>query len=333
MWRQPLFRYVIEIVTDVPVEIDAAHDVVTYVVPPDYETRRGSRFKARALHYALELSQLPDDSWIVHLDEETQPTPSGIRGIARMIQEEERTGQLRVGQGAILYHRHWTRHPLLTLADMQRTGDDHARFHVQQRLGRTLFGLHGSFIVVRNDIEKTIGFDFGPEGSVTEDSWWALVLTSSGHRTRWVDGYLEEQSCRSYEDLVRQRRRWFVGLWLVARHAPVKRRHSAALTASVLIWTVAPLSALYTIARLLITSYYVPPWLRLLADVSFAIHLTVNLIGLRVNLAEEGRLSRPMRLLAYATLIVLFPFYLLLECAGVVYGMFDRDYGFHVVEK
>src|SRR3712207_3004260 len=130
MKRAPLFPYVIEVVIEEVARLDllpAGEDISYIVVPKVYQTPNRSLYKARALQYALENSTIPDDAWLVHLDEETQPTRSGIKGIARMIAEEEVSGKLRVGQGAILYHRAWKVHPWLTLADMVRTGDDFAR--------------------------------------------------------------------------------------------------------------------------------------------------------------------------------------------------------------
>ncbi len=193
MAASPLFPYIIEVVTDTvsPAIPYPNEDVRLIAVPQSYKTPNSSRFKARGLHYAMLHSPIPDTAWIVHLDEETQPTSSGIKGIARMITEEERSQKLRVGQGAILYHRGWKQFPILALADNVRTGDDFARFHFQHQLGITLFGLHGSYIVVRNDIEKKSGgFDFGPQGDITEDAFWALVCMQMGIRARWVEGYL-----------------------------------------------------------------------------------------------------------------------------------------------
>ena len=173
MAKTPLFPYIIEVVTDtVSFVLPPPNNDVRFIsVPKDYVTPNRSRFKARALHYAMLVSPLPDEAWIVHLDEETQPTSSGIKGIAQMIREEEVSRRLRVGQGGILYHRKWKEYPFLTLADNVRTGDDFARFHFQHQLGVTIFGLHGSYIVVRNDVEKKSGgFDFGPQGDITEDA-------------------------------------------------------------------------------------------------------------------------------------------------------------------
>jgi len=334
MARTPLFPYVIEVVTDTSFLgiLPPNSDIAYITVPQDYQTPNRSLYKARALHYALSASEIPEDAWIVHLDEETQPTASGIKSICQMIREEEQSGRLRIGQGAILYHREWRKHPFLTLADNVRTGDDFARFHFQHKLGVTVFGLHGSYIVVRNDIEKAIGFDFGPDGSITEDAFWALVAMQRGHRCRWVDGYLEEQSTQSVGDFVRQRRRWFQGLTKVALHAPVKFRWRVCIGTNTFLWALAPFAALYTLGHLFF-GFEVRPAVRLLANLSFASFATLYLVGLKANLDEYG-VNNPLKRAGWvATQVVLLPLFTLMEGVGVLSAIFKPVSGFHVVKK
>jgi egghead protein (zeste-white 4 protein) len=309
------------------------HHVRVIVVPRDYVTPKRSRFKARALHYAMLHSPLPGDAWIVHLDEETQPTSSGIKGICRMIAEEETSGRLRVGQGGILYHRAWREHPLLTLADNLRTGDDFARFYFQHRLGTTIFGLHGSYIVVRNDVEKaTGGFDFGPQGDITEDAFWALVGMQQGMRCRWVDGYLEEQATMSFMDFMKQRRRWFHGLIKVAIHAPVKLRWRVLLGFNTLLWGLSPWAMLYSIGHFAY-GFEVDPWVRFLANYSLAAFAVLYVVGLRANLDEHGITSRGRRAFWTGAQIALFPVFSTMECLAVLWAAFTTTSGFHVVKK
>jgi egghead protein (zeste-white 4 protein) len=334
MAKTPLFPYVIEVVTDTKnVHLEVPNvDVRCIEVPKDYRTENVSLYKARALHYAVEHSPLPDTAWIVHLDEETQITSSGIKGICTMIQEEEASGALRIGQGAILYHRKWNTYPFLTLADNVRTGDDFARFHFQHQLGVTVFGLHGSYIVVRNDIEKAIGFDFGPHGSITEDAFWALVAMERSHRCRWVDGYLEEQSTQSVGDFIRQRRRWFQGLAKVALCAPVKLRWRLSLGLNTFLWALAPFAALYTIGHLFYG--FSTPWaIRLLANFSFSSFAVLYAMGLKANLDEYGITAWHKRLGWYIAQVALLPIFSLMESAGVLAAVFRPVAGFHVVKK
>lgn len=335
MAAHPLFDFVVEVVVEEGCRSELLpRDPRVHLleVPATYETPNGSLFKARALQFALDASEIPPGAWIVHLDEETQPTASGISGIAEMIAEEEVSQRLRVGQGAILYHRNWKRHPILTLADMHRTGDDLARFHLQHRLGITLFGLHGSFIVVRNDIEKQIGFDFGPVGSITEDAFWALSFMESGGRSRWVHGYLEEQSTQGWRDFIKQRKRWFQGLVLVGLHAPTALRWRLPLLTFTLLWGVAPLAVIYTTVNAVL-GFSVNGTVRILADISFATLLTLYVVGLRTNL-NEADIDNPFERFGWLVLqLLLAPFFGVAEALGVVEGMLAPVGGFHVVRK
>lgn len=334
MAKTPLFPYVIEVVTDIPgIKLPPPDQDIKYiVVPQEYRTFNDTRYKARALHYVAQYSQIPYDAWIVHLDEETQPTSSGIKGICAMIREEENSGALRIGQGAILYHRKWKNYPLLTLADNVRTGDDFARFHFQHKLGVTVFGLHGSYIVVRNDIEKSIGFDFGPEGSITEDAFWALVAMQRGYRCRWIDGYLEEQSTQSIMDFVRQRRRWFQGLAKVSIHAPVRFKWRFSLGLNTFFWALAPFASLYTFGNLFF-GFSHAWWIQFFANYSFVSFEILYLTGLKANLDEYGVKNWFKRAGWFISQVVLLPFFSLLESLGVLGAVFRPVSGFHVVKK
>ena len=252
-----------------------------------------------------------------------QPTSSGIKGICKFISAAEATGQLKIGQGSLLYHREWERHPFLTLADIGRTGDDFARFHFQNRLGITLFGLHGSYIVVRNDVEKaTGGFDFGPRGDITEDAFWAMKAMQLGIRCAWVEGYLEEQSCMSFSDFLRQRRRWFQGLVQVALHAPVAIRWRLALALNTLLWGLAPFAMFYTLGNLA-HHVTISPVVRVLASYSFATFATLYITGLAANMDEHGITSWSRRIFLTVKVLLLLPVFAAMEGLGVLCGALE----------
>jgi len=337
MAKSPLARYIIEVVIDecdnvrlLPID---QQDVRIIVVPRGYAAPNGSRFKARALHYALLHSPIADTTWIVHLDEETQPTSSAIKGICKFISQEEESRELRIGQGAILYHREWERFPFLTLADNVRTGDDLARFYFQHQFGVTLFGLHGSFIVIRNDIEKaTGGFDFGPQGDITEDSFWAVKAMECGRRCAWVDGYLEEQSCMSVIDFLRQRRRWFQGLVKVTLHAPVKLRWRLCLGFNTLLWGLSPLGVFYTIGNFFHHAQ-ISPIVVALASFASASFVTFSITGLKINMDEHGIRSRRRRALLTACQLLLVPVFSGMESLAALWAMFTPVKGFQVIKK
>ncbi len=328
----PLFPYRVEVVTDDPIVALDAAAAELIVVPKGYETPRGTRFKARALQYALEHSDLPSDAWILHLDEESRVDASTVVGVRHAVEEEEASGAHRIGQGMILYHRDLADHPFLTLADSVRTGDDLGRFALQHRMGWPVFGLHGSFILVRCDVERQVGFDLGAAGSVTEDAYWALLEMQLGRRTRWVDGVVIEQSTQSARDFLKQRRRWFVGLTKTLLHAPVGRWRKLALSACMTAWAVSWVCAA-TAVLVALGHVSAPPVAFCIGAWSLSVYVLEYVVGLRVNLAHRGTTTPGCRALLYLSQVVLMPVFSALEIAGVLYAVVRPESGFHVVKK
>jgi len=330
MAQTPLFPYSVEVVTDNV--LPAVDGVRTILVPRHYRTGTRARFKARALEYALEVSPIPHTAWLFHLDEETHITPSVIRGIHSAVAEEEHSGELRIGQGVVLYHRDLAEHPFLTLADSVRTGDDLGRFRLQHIFGQSAFGMHGSFILVRNDVEMDVGFDLGPAGSVTEDAWWSLVEMARGHRSRWVDGYCLEQSTQSVMDFLKQRRRWFVGLCLVCLRAPARLWHRITLVSSIVLWGIGWLGWWSISIAAVAVNARIPFAVLLIGAASLAAYSALYLLGLELNLVQRG-LPWYRRLPWHVAQVLLLPVYSLLESSAVLYGAIRPNFDFHIVKK
>lgn len=327
----PLFPYTVEVVTDIPI---AALPPSTrqIVVPDDYETPRGATHKARALDYASKTSPIDDDDWILHLDEESHITPELVVGIRNAVVEEEASGDHRIGQGLILYHRDLESNPVLTLADSIRVGDDLGRFHLQYRLNRVMFGMHGSFVLVRNSVEKEVGFDFSPQGSVTEDTTWGLTQMDRGQRFRWVDGHVVEQSPRRVIDFLKQRRRWFSGMWWAALKAPVSWVHRAPLAVTMLLWSLAWFNLLYTWVHLF-SGVALPTTVALLGDFIFTVYVANYVIGLWVSLGTEQSFGFLRKIRWMGLQVVLLPIHAVIEAAAVGYAFFRPERGFHVIAK
>ena len=333
MRARPSFRYRIEVVSDMPVEGLPRHEAVNaIVVPDDYETSNGATHKARALHFAMLISRIPDDAWILHLDEESHVTEELIVGIREAVTEEERSGNHRIGQGIITYHRDLASNKLYSLADSIRVGDDMGRFHLQYRMHRILFGMHGSFLLVRSSIEKAAGFDFPPEACTTEDTVWALTQMGVGNRFRWVDGTVVEQSPASFGDFVRQRRRWFTGMWWAAKHTPVAARFRVPLMFAMFLWTVGWTGFAYSLLHVF-SGVAVPEPIALVGDAIFAVFVTNYVMGLWVSLSmREGR-GDVKRFRYLGLQAVAIPVFTVLEASAVVYSLLSPERRFHVVRK
>jgi egghead protein (zeste-white 4 protein) len=327
-------RVTIEAVTDNQLPID----VVQYVVPSDFTTPHGALFKARALQYAVGAVAVADNAWILHCDEETQLTLSGLTGCLQFMQQEIETvhpGEYpAVGQGAILYHRDFWHRPFLTLADSMRTALDFGYFRVQSHVWhRPLCGLHGSFILVRQDIEHAVDFDFDKYRSITEDAYWALRLVDRGIGLEWVHGFLSEQATFSIQDFLRQRKRWFTGLWHVLAGEGVRWRTKLVLRMSVTSWVCSLLGILAIVIQLI---HPIPvPWYILLpASVCLATYTSVTVYGLLVNLQELHLHTHGIIWLIVLAQIVLTPIFAGLEGAAILWGLFTLNtVKFHVVKK
>jgi beta-1,4-mannosyltransferase len=341
MHETPLFRYRIEVVTDEPVALAPSGDLHLMVVPHDYATPHRSRWKARALCYAVERSRNEARDYIVHLDEESWPSVSAIVGIAEFIARHNNRFLPPIGQGMILYYRHLSGRRLLpkvlTLADMLRTGDDIGRFRFQYRMGKAPMGIHGSFILIRTDVEQRIGLDVGADGSLTEDAWFAMAAQASGVGFGWVNGYVIEQAPEHVIDFVKQRRRWWNGLFRVALFAPSKAWARTTLFGFLVLWGAAMVGSVYTVLNLFLglATPVVASWA---GTVCFAWYLSMYLSGLRLNIAgwkqdTDHEPSLLHRAALYAALVALMPLFGLLEAAAVMYGIARPERGFTVITK
>ena len=327
-------QVVVEVVSDNRMPID----MVQYVVPSDFTTPHGALFKARALQYAVYAVPVERDAWVLHCDEETQITLSGLIGCLQFMQQEiEAAGPGEypaVGQGAILYHRDFWLRPFLTLADSMRTALDFGYFRVQSHVWhRPLFGLHGSFILVRQDIEHVVDFDFDNYRSITEDAYWALRLVDRGILLKWVHGFLSEQATFSVQDFLRQRRRWFTGLWHVLDGEGVRWRTKLVMRVSVISWTCALLGTL-AITIQLMHPIFVPWYIILPASLCQATYTSITVYGLLVNLEQLRLRTRGIGWLIVLAQMALMPIFALLESTAILWGLFTlRSIKFHVVKK
>jgi egghead protein (zeste-white 4 protein) len=206
-----LQHFMVEIVSDKPINCREKDQLREIVVPKCYQTKNGSLYKARALNYCLEshVNLLAGNDWIVHLDEETHLTEASVSGILHFVTN----GKGDIGQGPISYANGKTiENWITTLADSARLSIDYALFRFQLAfLNKPVFGFKGSYVVVRNNVEMEVSFDNGPDGSIAEDCFFALKAWSKGYKFEFITGEMLEKSPFTIKDFIRQRRRWFVG--------------------------------------------------------------------------------------------------------------------------
>lgn len=340
--------YRVEIISECPISLNLGPDsrVRVYVVPPGYVTHHHSRFKARALTCLQEQVQPQKEDWYIYLDEESLVNEHMLAGVYRFIwrsieaEQRAKKGGKRsiptrlIGQGAILYQGgNW----FFRGADALRTADDLGRFRMQYALGMPMFGVHGSYIVIRGIHDRQLSFDVGAANSVTEDAAWALRAWSQGFRFAWVHGYLHEQPPQKARDFVRQRSRWLAGIRAVLRDRQIPFRYRLCLGLFTALWQLAFLPFLIAIVAL-VTHASPFHWIRLPADFAWATFTLAYLQGIDIQsryphpFLKKGAFEIQWKRAVSWLLILCSIWYALLEAVGVLYS-FKPGQGFFVIHK
>lgn len=348
----------IEIVTDQSLELgdeDESNGIVELVVPEDFACSSGALFKARALNYAILASTARPTDWIIHLDEETRFGADCLHAIlVHCVRESTETfvkrSQLwpRIGQGPIVYGKWLAQNGdeessgseygnwITTLADSIRVGDDCGRYRLQYECGEACIGIHGSFVVVCNNVEKEVTFDHGIEGSIAEDAFFAMVARCKGVKFAWIDACMEERSPLGLMDFMKQRARWLVGGALVVWSKKLPFRIRWVMSTLVSIWFMSPVT--YTIALMAMLwsggSKSDPVFANLWSALTI-LSLWNYLLGFCVTFSV-GELG-PIRFAVLLYLqIVLSPLLGIIEMMSVCYAAWNFkkvSKGFHVIQK
>jgi cellulose synthase/poly-beta-1,6-N-acetylglucosamine synthase-like glycosyltransferase len=331
-------QFSIEVVVDRNVSLEpffVASGCEALFVPEDYQTLHRSRFKARALSYAASSrsSSTVDkvNSWIVHCDEDTIITEAALAGIAKHLRRED--SHKVCGGGEIKYNlQSRAVEQIFVCSDWHRTGEDLGRFRLQfQAFQATLFGAHGSFLIVPALVEERIGFDFGARGSIAEDIYFGFHLRADSIPFVWVEGYVREQSPRDLGNFLGQRARWINGLLNICFDPAMPFRSRYVLLAHLFVLRVSMSVGLVPFFILLTRNE--APWLVSLWAMHLLVFGTNMLVGTLRNLEEDPAADTVRNGLRCIFVLAVMPIVSLLETAAVINGLLRRKDGFYVVQK
>jgi glycosyl transferase family 2 len=305
----------------------ALPSVRVLTVPAGYRTPAGTRFKARANHYAdvrrVAEGQGTADVWVLHMDDDTGVDAHTARELARFVLAQRGPDGLHLGQGVLTYPREHGAHRLLWLADAVRPASDVSVFAASTGRGTPRAGLHGELLLVRASVEAAIGWDFGPRAMV-EDAQFALVFSYLfPGRSGWFPGRSLGATPVSVHDFVTQRERWARGLMELAANPAIPRRQRLLLIHNMVVWATGPLqhvavvlaagALLGDLETLPVAGAVLPLW-----AVNFAYQVWTYWEGLKLNCraSADGR----RRLGERIAVVALMPLFSLWEAAGVLRG-------------
>jgi len=308
-------------------------------VPKDYETARKTKYKARALCYALEvrrrLGYVDKYTWIYLMDEESVVGEDTVISIVEFIEKSYREGRM-AAQGMVVYSNFWGKNILTSLFDSVRPLQDLTLMKFQYEKGRPLFAVHGSHMLIRCDLESRIGWDFGPV--MAEDLIFGLISSSKAGRVwGWLRGKLYEQSPFSLRDLIKQRRRWVWGIIDVLKHKDVSKRDKLLVGLNYLLWLgglpAAAVSVLNILVPTPLPSMAIIPFLGLL----MAVWLYMYWEGCKINLWSVN-IDRKLKKVLQFVALALAPLAGIIESLAVWYAILTYPFarkklGFELVKK
>ena len=310
------------VLTDEP---HAYPDLNNVVCPKSFKSALGkAKHKARALEYFRITKDVDEYDWILHMDEESTIDAESLRRCFEFIRYETH----HIGQGIITYNAHgyWSNW-LFTVVDAIRVGDDLARFNMQYTwFKRPVFGVHGSFLLTNGQVEKETTWD---HGSLAEDFEFSHAAWRNGFTFGPIHGIVREQSPTSIMDVMKQRRRWYLGIREIKGVYYLPQIMCRMWTSGIFCLTVTiiniPLSVVVDPAPS-------PFWLSLISVFSFGCLYWIYLWGI---IFQELDYGTPWYM-GIVHLIATVPLQLassIIEAAALIYAMSDETKEFQVIKK
>ncbi|HEX5892191.1 MAG TPA: glycosyltransferase family 2 protein [Nitrososphaeraceae archaeon] len=203
-------NYQISIITDDPMDKATLNDINCEVIIVDKKFTSSAIKKGRALQYAVEHRRKTGKNisnyWIFHMDDESYVTSQTILSLLKFI----RKGNAIASEGPIFYPLKFeSANRLTAIAESIRPFTCYDC--VSQMTNPPPLHMHGSNLLVRSDIEDSIGWNFGP--TLAEDQIFGYkIYEKYGPKSMgWHGGMLLEQPPLNIKDHFMQRRRWVLG--------------------------------------------------------------------------------------------------------------------------
>lgn len=201
-------------------EWEFAHSPISvqaFVLPAQYQTPKGTKLKARGLHYMVELrrrgvNRKPGQTFIVHYDEESVMTPLELRKLVHYLATTDK----QLTEGPIYYPLEYRDASLMCRA--MEANRPVGCFECRQVMENgTPLHMHGSNLVIDEELENTLGWDIGNldgQPFIAEDYVFGVFayLRYGPKIFGWHGCVMLEQPPFSFKSAFKQRYRWIIGV-------------------------------------------------------------------------------------------------------------------------
>ena len=195
----------------------ALFSVQVFVLPKQYNTPKGTMLKARALHYMVELRRIgvnrkPGKTFIVHFDEESVMEPDELRKLFKYLATTDK----KLTEGPIYYPLEYSDASALCRA--MEANRPIGCFECRQVMESGIpLHLHGSNLVIEEDLENELGWDIGNldgQPFIAEDYVFGVLayLKCGPQIFGWHGCVMLEQPPFSFKSAFKQRFRWIIGI-------------------------------------------------------------------------------------------------------------------------
>lgn len=207
------------------------------IVPKDYTTSNNTKYKARALNFAVEERRHrglnSDNVWVYHQDEETTVGEDTLLGISEFIKNADQN--VKYGAGFIVYCLDWSMRPS-QVQEMSRTNDDYRVLLSLSTKTNPLVGFHGSHFLIRSKTEDEIGWNFIRKAIADDLIFENALRRKYPNSFKFLKGFAFEKAASNLGEQIKQRRRWALGLGDALMNNEVSKTKKAVMTYSGIAW-------------------------------------------------------------------------------------------------
>ncbi len=348
-------RVMVDVITEDPKDVEEINAAFKapgvplriLLVPKNYKTPRGTRLKARALHYSTEWRRTlaEERGYVVHFDAESQMEPVDfVRLLYNLVRSD---GKMKLSEGPILYPLEWNRSNMISRQLESNRVFDCFHCHILME-NPPPYHLHGSNLVVEEKMLIELGWDFGLSRGrplLAEDLLFGMrAFALKGKEIfGWSGAAILEQPPFSIKDSVRQRIRWVTGVWqaidVISREPEYKaiprremRRLKAVVIARLSVYGMGFFAGFFSVLLALIAISDAFAGTQIAANIPQAwrdisllllpgvfLWLGTSQIGLYKNL-QRVQMARRRRVLEHFKVLIATPVGALVETAAALYA-------------